>query len=96
MKNINISCFTATAKHEVVEEIKKYFYDNLFIELEEFKSTVERDNLKYSVIQVENDDDKNKQFIDFIKENILDDCCIVFVRTTKKAEKLSEMINQEL
>ena len=96
MKNVNISCFTATAKHEVIEEIKKYFHDNLLIDLKEFKSTIERDNLNYTVVPVENDDDKNKQFIDFIREDVWDACCIVFVRTTKKAEQLSEAINQEL
>ncbi len=95
IKDINISCFTATAKHEVIEEIKKYFHDNLAIQLEEFKSTVKRDNLSYHVITTQNEEDKNHQFIDFIRKNVLDTSCIVFVRTTSKAQKISERINQE-
>jgi superfamily II DNA helicase RecQ len=64
--------------------------------LDEFKSTIERDNLGYAVLSVENDDDKNQQFIEYLKDHVLDSFCIVFVRTTKKAEKISEFINQEL
>jgi superfamily II DNA/RNA helicase len=64
--------------------------------LDEYKSKIERDNLEYGVIQVENEDDKKQKLIEYIKDSVLDSCCIVFVRTTKKAEDVSKLINQEI
>lgn len=51
--SIPISCFTATAKVDVIEDIKKYFYDNLDLDLVEFTTASTRENLSYSVIKVE-------------------------------------------
>ena len=42
---IKISCFTATAKDEVVQEIKDYFKDELQITFKDYISTVKRKNL---------------------------------------------------
>jgi ATP-dependent DNA helicase RecQ len=42
---IPVSCFTATAKPEVVEDIKRYFKKELGITLNEFIASVERYNL---------------------------------------------------
>jgi ATP-dependent DNA helicase RecQ len=36
LKNLNISCFTATAKKDVIEDIKKYFKENLDKEFLDF------------------------------------------------------------
>ncbi len=96
VKDVNISCFTATAKHEVIAEIKKYFLENLQIALEEFTSSVDRENLHYEVIEEPNEELKHEKFMSYIKDIAIDSTCIVFVRTTKGAQKLSESINQEL
>jgi ATP-dependent DNA helicase RecQ len=44
-----VSCFTATAKREVVAEILAYFRDGLGITLALYESGVERDNLCFEV-----------------------------------------------
>jgi len=102
--NVKISCFTATAKKDVTDEIKKYFKDNLWINLKVFLSTVDRENLHYQAIKLNDKKEKLDKIINFIKENVLDDIseitsskdwcsCIVFVRTTDWAENLSKEIN---
>lgn len=57
---IAISCFTATAKPEVIEDIKAYFKQNLDINLKEFIASSERKSLSYEVVQVENDAEKKE------------------------------------
>jgi superfamily II DNA helicase RecQ len=58
LENVSISCFTATAKKDVIDEIKTYFKDNLNRELKEFKSTSKRENLGYQVIESESEEDR--------------------------------------
>ena len=55
---IPVSCFTATAKQKVVQDICDYFKQTLNLDLELFASTALRTNLRYSVIHAETDDDK--------------------------------------
>ncbi len=57
-KPFPVSCFTATAKHDVIEDIKNYFKEKLDLEMEVFKTTKGRTNLDYQVIKV--DDDENR------------------------------------
>ena len=52
-ENIPISCFTATAKQKVIQDIRDYFKKTLNIELEIFASSAARKNLRYSVIHVD-------------------------------------------
>jgi ATP-dependent DNA helicase RecQ len=64
---IPVSCFTATAKPEVLEDIKRYFKERLDIELKEFIASTKRYNLKYRAIEVE---DKRAKYEVLIKELI--------------------------
>ncbi len=45
-------CFTATAKREVVKDLRQHFHDALGIELDTFDGGHERHNLHYEVMQV--------------------------------------------
>lgn len=96
---VNISCFTATAKDEVIEEIKDYFFDGLNIEFEDYVSTVKRENLKYQVMQFDDEYQKRLWLKKLIREEIIKDwkvpACIIFVRTRKKTKDLAEYINAE-
>jgi len=47
---IPVSCFTATAKQNVITDIKKYFKDKLNLDLELYTAKSGRKNLKYKVI----------------------------------------------
>ncbi len=49
-EHIPISCFTATAKPGVIEDIKNYFKDGLGLDLGEYLAKPERNNLQYRAI----------------------------------------------
>lgn len=55
---IPVSCFTATAKQKVISDIRDYFQNKLGIRLELFTTNAERENLHYSVIFKETEDQK--------------------------------------
>ena len=55
---IPVSCFTATAKQKVVQDICDYFRRELGTELYRFASSASRTNLHYSVLYAETDDNK--------------------------------------
>ena len=58
---IAVSCFTATAKQEVISEIKEYFKKELDLDLKEFIASPKRKNLKYEAIKINNDDEKDTE-----------------------------------
>lgn len=58
---IAISCFTATAKPEVIADIKRYFSENLGSNLKEFIASSERKSLSYEVLQVASEAEKKEK-----------------------------------
>ena len=56
--NIPVSCFTATAKQNVIQDIKDYFKEQLSLALETFSSKASRTNLSYKVIPRDTEEDK--------------------------------------
>jgi len=50
---IPVSCFTATAKINVIQDIKDYFHTKLGLEMKLFETTSQRKNLKYKVYEVD-------------------------------------------
>ena len=96
VKDISISCFTATAKQEVIEEIKTYFKNNFDKELKEFTSTVQRPNLNYEVYDVTQTvnqwkEVKNLKFeklIALLEKEVWLQPCIIFTRYTWKSKKI--------
>jgi ATP-dependent DNA helicase RecQ len=48
---IPVSCFTATAKQKVIEDIRGYFKEKLSLDLELFTSKASRTNLRYKVFE---------------------------------------------
>lgn len=84
---IPVSCFTATAKPKVVEDICAYFREKLNLELDVFQASAARNNLHYKVFEKEGDDDKYNA----LRNLITDKNCptIVYVSRTRKATELS-------
>ena len=65
---VPVSCFTATAKPSVIEDIVRYFKDRLNVSLEQFVSSAKRTNLHYSLIPVpESEKERKKQLIALLK-----------------------------
>lgn len=92
-KPIPISCFTATAKQKVIQDICDYFKNMLDVNLEIFASSASRTNLRYSVIHSETDEDKYIKLRSLISESICP--TIVYVSRTKRTEKLAEKLTRD-
>jgi ATP-dependent DNA helicase RecQ len=86
-ENIPVSCFTATAKPQVMEDICTYFNTKLSLSLEIVKAKSTRENLTYRIIERE---DKYAELRKILKEK---DCTsIIYVSRTKNAEDLAEKL----
>jgi ATP-dependent DNA helicase RecQ len=90
---IPVSCFTATAKQKVIEDIQYYFKDKLQINLEIFKANSSRTNLHYQVFQKDTEDEKYNQLRSIIEGN--DKPTIIYVSRTKKAVKLATKLSED-
>ncbi|MDQ3100001.1 MAG: RecQ family ATP-dependent DNA helicase [Bacteroidota bacterium] len=85
---IPVSCFTATAKPQVIADIRRYFKDGLELELDEYISHAQRENLSYEVIQLPSADPKEK-----LQEllRLLGSCkrpAIIYASRTKRVNEL--------
>ena len=81
-EGIPVSCFTATAKPKVIEDIKAYFNGKLSLKLELFRANASRANLHYKVLERDNNKDKYYTIRDLIDEK---NCpTIVYVSRTKE------------
>lgn len=90
---IPVSCFTATAKQKVIQDICDYFKQTLDLELVLFASTASRTNLHYSVVHAESDDDKYAKLRRLVAES---DCpTIVYVSRTKRTWDLSIRLTRD-
>ena len=91
--DIPVSCFTATAKQNVIEDIKNYFREKLDIELETFKTRATRKNLKFKVYPKNDEEEKYNTVRDLIDRQ---DCpTIIYVSRTLKAYRLAERLSQD-
>jgi ATP-dependent DNA helicase RecQ len=89
---IPVSCFTATAKQNVIEDIKKYFKEKLNLELKLYTAKSGRKNLTYKVIPNE-----GTQKYETLRTLIEYNNCptIIYVSTTKKAEELAARLTKD-
>ncbi len=92
-ESIPVSCFTATAKQKVIEDIKAYFKNKLNLQLDTFRADVSRQNLHYRVFKKDNEDDKYLQLRTIIESK---NCpTIVYVSRTKRAYKLAQRLTDD-
>jgi ATP-dependent DNA helicase RecQ len=90
---IPVSCFTATAKQKVIEDIKAYFKDKLNLDLSVFSANTSRTNLHYQVFQKDSEDDKYSQLRSLIETK---NCpTIVYVSRTKRAYQLASKLTED-
>ncbi|MBC6410808.1 MAG: RecQ family ATP-dependent DNA helicase [Ekhidna sp.] len=89
-EEIPVSCFTATAKQKVIEDIRDYFKEKISLDLELFTSKASRTNLKYKVFEKREEEEKYQTVRDLIEEK---NCTtIIYVSRTKKAYSLAERL----
>jgi ATP-dependent DNA helicase RecQ len=92
-ETIPVSCFTATAKKKVIEDICAYFKEKLSLDLEIFSSSATRTNLQYKVYEKGDEEEKYNAVRDLIEEK---NCpTIIYVSRTKKAYSLSERLTED-
>lgn len=90
---IPVSCFTATAKQKVIEDILNYFKEKLSIHLELFTSKTSRTNLHYNVVEKGDEEEKYQTARDLIEEK---NCpTIIYVSRTRKAYLLAERLTKD-
>lgn len=90
---IPVSCFTATAKPKVIDDIRAYFREKLSLELQLFTSTASRTNLQYKVFQKGNEEEKYQAVRDLLEAK---NCpTIIYVSRTRKAYQLAERLSKD-
>src|SRR5690606_32842757 len=90
---IPVSCFTATAKQKVIEDIRDYFREKLSLNLELFTSKASRTNLQYKVFERNDEEQKYQAVQDLIE---IKNCpTIIYVSRTQRAYKLAERLKKD-
>ena len=92
-ETIAVSCFTATAKQKVVSDICTYFKDKLNLDLELFTSTANRENLTYTVLYKDSEEEKYNTLRSLIEQK---NCpTIIYVSRTKKTLELAQKLTRD-
>ena len=92
-KPIPVSCFTATAKQKVITDICDYFKKKLDLDLEIFASTATRENLHYTVLHKETDDEKYNALRSLIAQK---NCpTIIYVSRTKRTFEIASKLTSD-
>ncbi|MCZ4303848.1 RecQ family ATP-dependent DNA helicase [Zoogloeaceae bacterium G21618-S1] len=88
-----IGCFTATAKQDVLEDIRAHFLDELGVSFKSFIGTPERPNLHFEVFPV-NAGEKFARTHQLLADELLarEGGAVVFVSSRKKAEDLADFL----
>ncbi|MEN6624244.1 MAG: RecQ family ATP-dependent DNA helicase, partial [Smithella sp.] len=92
-EKIPVSCFTATAKLQVIEDITDYFRKKLSLDLEIFNSKASRSNLNYRVFEKNGAQEKYNALRDFIEEKACP--TIVYVARTREAYQLADRLTRD-
>ncbi len=87
---IPVSCFTATAKQKVIEDIQQYFREKLSLVLEIFSTNAFRTNLQYKVFESGDEEQKYNHVRMLIESKRCP--TIIYVSRTRKAYKLAERL----
>ena len=90
---IPVSCFTATAKQKVTQDIRDYFEQELHLHLELFASSASRSNLSYSVIHTDSDEDKYIRLRSLVTQYHCP--TIIYVSRTKRTRDLAAKLTRD-
>lgn len=88
----SVACFTATAKEDVIEDIRNHFRENLNCELALYQAGVERGNLHFEVHLV-TQAAKNGRVAYIIGNRLPDNgSCIVYCATRKATSEMADFL----
>jgi len=92
-EDIPVSCFTATAKQNVIADIKNYFKEKLDLELETFRTKSTRKNLRFKVYPKGDEEGKYNMLRNLIDAH---NCpTIIYASRTKKVFQLATRLTQD-
>ena len=90
---IPVSCFTATAKPKVISDICDYFKKTLDLDLVLYASSATRENLQYTVLYKETDEEKYNALRKLLEQK---NCpTIVYVSRTRRTRELAERLSKD-
>lgn len=90
---IPVSCFTATAKPKVIEDICDYFREKLSLSLEVIRTRQARTNLQYRVFEVTDKETRYNRLRDLLESK---DCpTIIYVSRTRTAFDLAARLTRD-
>jgi len=92
-----VACFTATAKLDVIQEIREHFKTEMGLELEVFSSLDERHNLAFQV-QVVSPAEKYERIHGILSEELPSSaagCAVVYTATRKESEKAAQFLQKK-
>jgi ATP-dependent DNA helicase RecQ len=92
-KKIPVSCFTATAKPDVIEDIESYFKDKLDITMEKIVTSSRRKNLKFKVYKLSSEDDKYRQLRLLLEQRTCP--TIIYASRTKTVTILHKRLQED-
>lgn len=87
---IPVSCFTATARREVVDEIHEYFQETLQLPLVDYATTEARKNLSYGLQKARTSDEKFERLLGQLQNR--PGPAIVFVALVKRTRELCDRL----
>ncbi len=90
---IPVSCFTATAKQQVIRDIQTYFRQKLNLELTLFTTKASRRNLQYIVLFMQNDEEKYNEIRNLLQAR---NCpTIIYVSRVRKTRLLADRLARD-
>lgn len=92
---IPVSCLTATAKQEVLDDIQHYFESHLEITLKPFLASAKRSNLFYRAILVEDDKEKYEKLIAELLELGSVPTIIYIPQNARACKELAESLRKD-
>lgn len=87
---IPVSCFTATAKQKVIEDIISYFSLKLGLKLRLFNAGTSRTNLHFQVLERKDDAEKYQTLRDLLEAHRCP--TIIYVSRTRRAEDIANRL----
>ncbi len=90
-RHIPVSCFTATAKPEVIRDITAYFSARLSQSLDVFITHAKRPNLTFGVAEA-GDDDKFERLLNLL--DLAKGPTIIYAARVKRCEEIAERLNR--
>ncbi len=91
---IPISCFTATAKPKVVDDIVEYIETSLHVKMNRHIAIPTRTNLDYSGVEVENGKEKYTRLLEII--NSQKGATLIYIpSSTKKCDEIANQLAQD-